>query len=147
MLSFPIKPMLLQSGSDPFNSQDHIFEWKVDGIRCIMFFDHGKVRLQSKTGKDCTKQYPEFWAPKVMAEEAILDGEITVFTNGKPNFEGVMERYHAGEKKMSFLLLEVLVGTGAKVQGHAIGMGTADRSALWELLDEYGTEKGRNKTC
>jgi len=30
MLSFPIKPMLLQSSEKPFNSESHIFEWKVD---------------------------------------------------------------------------------------------------------------------
>lgn len=103
MLSFPIKPMLLQATAEPFDSPDYLFEWKVDGIRCIMFFDRGKVTLQSKTGKNCSRQFPELWVPQLNAEEAILDGEITVFTEGKPDFEGVMERYHAGEKKVPFI--------------------------------------------
>lgn len=104
MLTFPIKPMLLQTADIPFDSPGHIFEWKVDGIRCIMFFDKGIVRLQSRTGKECTRQFPELWAPPVAAGEAIFDGEITVLTGGKPDFEAVMERYMAGSKKVSILM-------------------------------------------
>lgn len=36
----------------------------------------------------------------------------------------------------------VLVGTGDRVQGHAIGMRPADRAVLRELLDQYGDIKG-----
>jgi len=104
MFSFPIKPMQLQPKETPFDSPDHIFEWKIDGVRCILFYDHGKVRLQSRSGKDCTRQFPEFWAPPVASSEAILDGEITVLTDGKPDFEAVMERYMAGTKKINLLL-------------------------------------------
>jgi len=205
--------------------------------------------LQSKTGKDCSKQFPELMVPQLEAQESVLDGEITILTGGKPDFEGVMERYLASERKVASLvhskpsvyivwdilwldgrqvmdrpLLErkklldkvlgdkaevrkidwvdteglalweavkehglegmvakkknsryvpgqrsaawlkiknyqeatanvfgysrkdggVLVGTGARVQSHAIGMSAVDRAALWELLDEYGTEKGEN---
>lgn len=103
MISFPIKPMLLKAAYEPFDSPDYYFEWKVDGIRCILFYEQGKTRLQSKTGKDCTRQFPELWEPQLSAGQAFLDGEITVFVEGKPDFEGVMERYHAGEKKINFL--------------------------------------------
>lgn len=249
MLPFPIKPMKLQSANKPFNSPDHIFEWKVDGIRCIMFYDRGKVRLQSRTGKDCTRQFPELWVPPMVAEEVVLDGEITVLTEGKPDFEAVMERYLAGAKKVTLLvdskpafyvvwdilwlndrqvtglpLMErkellsrvlednetlrkiewvdteglalwdavraqglegivtkqknsryvfsrrsatwvkvkkyqkaevnvfgyskkdgaVLVGTGDRVQGHAIGMRPPDRTVMRQLLEQYGEDKGGN---
>ena len=106
MLHFPIKPMLLQTAVKPYDSLDHIFEWKVDGIRCIMHYNHGNVRLQSKTGKDCTKVFPELWVPPVAANEAVFDGEITVLTDGKPDFEAVMERYLSGDRKVSQLLIE-----------------------------------------
>lgn len=104
MFSFPIKLMQLQPKDKPFDSPDHIFEWKVDGVRCIMFYHHGQVRLQSRSGKDCTRQFQEIWAPPVNASEAILDGEITVLTDGKPDFEAVMERYLAGVNKVKLLL-------------------------------------------
>lgn len=93
MLPFPIKPMLLNIVKEPFESPDFLYEWKVDGIRCVMFYDHGQVRLHSKTGRECTGAFPELLAPKVNTEEAILDGEITVLTGGKPDFEAIMARY------------------------------------------------------
>jgi len=104
MLPFPIKPMQLQPVAEPFDSPNHIFEWKVDGIRCIMFYDDGKVRLQSRTGKDCTRQFTELWAPPVVSNKAVLDGEVTVLTEGKPDFEAVMERYLASNKKLTLLV-------------------------------------------
>jgi ATP-dependent DNA ligase len=103
MLTFPIKPMLLDSAKEPFDSEDHLFEWKVDGVRCIMFFDQGQVRLQSRNGRDCTESFPELVAPLISAKEAIFDGEITILIDGKPNFEVVMSRYHAGAKKAKLL--------------------------------------------
>lgn len=63
MLPFPVKPMFLHASKEAFDSADHIFEWKVDGIRSIMFYYNGKVRLQSETGKDCTTAFPELWVP------------------------------------------------------------------------------------
>lgn len=102
---FPVKPMLLESAEEPFDSSDHIFEWKVDGVRCIMFYDHGAVRLQSKTGKEFTGKFPELLNPPVNASEAVLDGEVTVLTAGKPDFESVMERYLAREQAIHRLML------------------------------------------
>jgi len=96
--------MLLQPKVNPFDSTNHIFEWKVDGVRCIAFYDNNKIRLQSRSGKDCTRQFPELWSLMLDAKEAILDGEITVFTNGKPDFEAVMERYLSGTTKVNLLL-------------------------------------------
>lgn len=103
MLPFPIKPMLLQIAHKPFDSPKHLFEWKVDGVRCVMFYQQGRVRLHSKTGRDCTPAFPELHHPVLDAREAILDGEVTVLVNGKPDFEAVMERYMAGSKKTAAL--------------------------------------------
>ncbi len=103
MLPFPIKPMLLQIADAPFDSPDHIYEWKVDGVRCLMHYNHGRVRLQSKTGRECTGSFPEFQRPPITANECILDGEITVLTEGRPDFEGTMSRYLAGPRSAKVL--------------------------------------------
>ena len=34
-----ISPMLLEHISKPFNSEDYIFELKLDGIRCLAYLD------------------------------------------------------------------------------------------------------------
>lgn len=94
MLDFAVKPMLLETRSKPFDSKDYLFEWKVDGIRCLMFYDRKAVRLRSRTGRDCTSAFFEL-VPEISAQEAVLDGEVTVLTNGRSDFEAVMQRYLA----------------------------------------------------
>lgn len=69
-----------------------------------MHYDRGKVQLQSKTGKDFTRQFPELWAPQIKVKEAIFDEEVTVFTEGKPDFEATMERYMAKPKDTTMLM-------------------------------------------
>ncbi|AQS59715.1 hypothetical protein [Desulforamulus ferrireducens] len=104
MLPFPVKPMLLETAKSPFDSPDYIFEWKVDGIRCLLHYQQGQVRLQSRTGRDCTAAFPELHNPPVSATECILDGEITLLTANKPDFEGVMGRYLAGPRVAKSLM-------------------------------------------
>ena len=100
MLDFPVKPMLLETRSKPFDSKDYLFEWKVDGIRLLMFYSNKAIRLQSRTGRDCTSAFFEL-APEISAREAVLDGEVTVLTNGRPGFEAVMQRFMASPARLN----------------------------------------------
>ncbi len=106
MLPFPIKPMLLKIAKDPFDSPDHLFEWKVDGVRCLLHYNQGQVRLQSRTGRDCTQAFPELQNPPVNATDCILDGEIAVFTDSKPDIEGIMGRYLASPRTAKDLMIK-----------------------------------------
>ena len=40
--------MLAVEAKEPFDSDDHLFEIKWDGIRCLAFIEAGRVRLQSR---------------------------------------------------------------------------------------------------
>lgn len=52
--------MLLHKEDEPFNSQDHITELKLDGIRLIYSVDFaGKVRLFSRHNNEVTSKFPE----------------------------------------------------------------------------------------
>lgn len=95
MLDKKISPMLAYS-SDPFDSPKHIFEIKWDGTRCIMFIDGKDIRLQNRRLIDITYRYPEFLqAPnEIEVKNAILDGEIVIFHNGKTNFNKLQQREH-----------------------------------------------------
>lgn len=57
-----------------------LFEVKWDGVRAVAFLENESVRLQSRTGNRCERQYPELSAisHQIAAESAILDGEIAV---------------------------------------------------------------------
>ena len=84
LLSF-IKPMLATSGA-PFDSDDYLFEIKWDGMRMLAFIEAGSYRLLNRHGRDATARFPEFdflaqWAPGT-----VLDGEMVVLREGKPDF-------------------------------------------------------------
>lgn len=82
-----IKPMLAVR-SKPFSSDDHIYEVKWDGTRCLAFVDvEGKrVRLQNRRLLDITYRYPEIKLLDAVERNAILDGEVVVIKDGKPSF-------------------------------------------------------------
>src|SRR5437763_13367341 len=64
----------------PPRGDDWLFEVKWDGVRAIAFVDQEDVRLQSRSGNRCDRQYPEMAVigHYLAAQSAILDGEIAV---------------------------------------------------------------------
>ena len=90
-----LRPMLAQTAPHPFDSEDHIFEIKWDGTRCLAFLSK-KTRLQNRRLMNITYRYPELNGlyKAVNAKEAILDGELVVFSDGRPNFNLLQRRDH-----------------------------------------------------
>lgn len=76
----------------PFDSPDHLFDAKWDGLRAIAFF--GPVtRLQGRSLRNQTPQFPEL--REALAElpgSGVLDGEIVVLDGDRSSFPLVMER-------------------------------------------------------
>ena len=90
-----VGPMLATLADKPFSDPDWLFEIKWDGIRALAYLEGGHVRLQSRTGRDITKQYPDLrdLAKHIDADSAILDGEIVVLDeDGRSNFERLQSR-------------------------------------------------------
>ena len=93
-----IRPMLAQT-AEPFNSEQHVFEPKWDGMRCIAYIKDSKVELQNRNLTTATKSYPELEtiAGNVKSNRAILDGEIVVLEKGLPSFELLQYRFGAND--------------------------------------------------
>lgn len=88
-----IKPMLIGNNTKPYNDKDSIFELKLDGIRCIAYIDKNCVILKNKRNKDVSNIYPELLdINNNITNKCILDGEIIVLKNGKPDFFSVQKR-------------------------------------------------------
>jgi len=70
--------MLATLAERPPRGGEWLFEVKWDGIRAIAFIDREEVRLQSRNGLRCERQYPELAVipHQLAATRAILDGEI-----------------------------------------------------------------------
>ena len=92
-----LKPMLARSGSLPRDEEHYGFEVKWDGIRALLYCDHGHLHLQGRNFTDFTPRYPEL---RVLADElgsrrVILDGEVVALgEDGRPSFERLQTRMH-----------------------------------------------------
>lgn len=94
-LPAPFAPMLPTLVSDPFDSADHLFEVKWDGVRTLAFCDAGATRLYSRSGREVTHQYPEFrdLHKRLHLPNAVLDGEIVALDDSaRPSFELLQHR-------------------------------------------------------
>lgn len=101
------KPMLIAEMQEPFNSADYIYELKLDGERCLAYLDESGVYLQNKRNFTLNPRFPEFSSlHKNVKERCILDGEITVLVNGKPDFSEVQRRAILSNKFKIKLLTE-----------------------------------------
>ncbi len=75
-----VEPMSATLADKPPRGEQWLFEVKWDGVRAIAFIESEEVRLQSRSGLRCERQYPELAViqHQVAASQAILDGEIAV---------------------------------------------------------------------
>ncbi len=86
-----VSPMLARA-SEPFDSEHYLFELKWDGIRALVFCDRGAYRIRNRHGADITCRYPEFDGFAGLERGAVLDGEIVVLRDGKPDFSLLQSR-------------------------------------------------------
>ncbi len=88
-----ILPMLISHEVKPYDDEDSIFELKLDGIRCIAYIGQKSLSLRNKRNKDVTEIYPELADIMTSTKDTvILDGEIIVLKNGKPDFFSLQKR-------------------------------------------------------
>ena len=92
-----VKPMLAVSGQ-PFNSPEWIYEPKIDGTRCLAEVTSSGVRLYNRRLSEITYRYPEITAALAQTSGCVLDGEIAVFSNGRPSFAKLAERDHLSDR-------------------------------------------------
>ncbi|MCX6629315.1 MAG: DNA ligase D [Candidatus Solibacter sp.] len=75
-----IEPMKAMLADRVPRGEDWLFEVKWDGVRAVAFLDNEEVRLQSRSGLRCERQYPELavMPHHIAASQAVIDGEIAV---------------------------------------------------------------------
>lgn len=94
------------------------YEFKWDGVRALVdVTDHG-VRIHSRRGNDVTAAYPEVAAQVAGVGDALFDGEIVAFVDGRPSFERLQSRMHlrartdvarlAAEAPVTFVMFDLL---------------------------------------
>ena len=90
-----VKPMLARLARRPFDSPDHLYELKWDGIRALAFVDGGRFRLLSRKSKDITSTFPELSSlpEQVRGDRVVLDGELVCLDDlGHPSYLRLQQR-------------------------------------------------------
>lgn len=88
-----IKPMLIGAEGDAFDSDDYLYELKLDGERCIAYLDAERTDLRNKRNIKMLPKVPELSEiHKQVNCRCILDGELAVIHDGKPDFFLIQKR-------------------------------------------------------
>src|ERR1700722_16240298 len=84
-----MEPMLLLATSSLPNSEDLLYELKLDGYRAIGFKSGGKVQLRSRNNKDFTARYAAIAkALQKLPDETVIDGEVVALgATGRQSFK------------------------------------------------------------
>jgi bifunctional non-homologous end joining protein LigD len=143
-----LQPMLARTGKLPPNEDAYGFEVKWDGIRTVLFADHGHVHLQGRNFTDFSPRYPEVRAlgRELGARRLILDGEVVAFDeDGRPSFERLQARMHlasdsAVKRRMrdtpvSYAIFDLLYLDGRST----MSLPYEERRALLEELELQGS--------
>jgi len=81
------------------------YEPKWDGFRCLVFRDGDTVTLQSKSGKQLTRYFPDVVdAVRTLgARRFVLDGEIVVPDGKVFSFDALLQRIHPAASRIKTL--------------------------------------------
>ena len=102
--------MLATLGSvEKMTAAQWAFEGKFDGYRMLLEANHGTLHLQTRNGRDVTREYPQLqWLAAALADhDVILDGEVVALdSHGVPNFSEMQNRARAD--RIEFWAFDIL---------------------------------------
>lgn len=89
-----LKPMMATLTDDYFDDPEWIYERKLDGVRCLVSIENGKVKLYSRNENDISKTYYELVESlgKNNFPDLIADGEIVAFDGKTTSFSKLQGR-------------------------------------------------------
>ena len=95
MLPRNLRPILLSRRAEPFDSDEFLFELKIDGFRALAHINAGQGQLISRNGNTFRGfvDLATWIAEHLHVESAVLDGEIAcVNERGRPVFRDLLFR-------------------------------------------------------
>jgi ATP-dependent DNA ligase len=88
---------MLAGASEPFDSDEHLFEVKWDGIRALAYVEGDGYRLHSRHHREVTDPFPELAGLGRIRPGVVLDGELVVLRNGRPDLGSIQARQHTAD--------------------------------------------------
>src|SRR5690348_15003593 len=88
-----VLPMLATPGDLP-DGPGWAYELKWDGIRALVDVSPDGMKILSRRGNEVTPAYPELAGLAKAVPDALLDGEVVAFRDGRPSFATLQTRMH-----------------------------------------------------
>lgn len=143
-----IPPMLAESGQ-PFDSDKYSFEIKWDGTRAVAYIDRpGGYRLLNRRRVDVTSRYPELEVLGSLPPGTVLDGEIVMLKDGKPDFDALQGREHsrnamhigfaAARSPATYVVFDLIFAGFRSAVEHSL---SERREALRHLVETLGSPR------
>lgn len=142
-----VRPMLATPGDLPTGADEGrwAFEMKWDGVRAVVYLDHGDLRVLTRNDREVSATYPELagLASDLRDRRLILDGEIVAFdAAGRPSFGELQARMHVqapsrgllDKVPVSLLVFDLLHLDGTSLLAETYD----DRRAALEALELAG---------
>ena len=136
-----IKPMLGRLARNSFDSPNHLFELKWDGMRALALIDGGTLKIISRNGRDITSNFPELteMPSHIKSAPLIIDGEIVCLDEqNKPSFSRLQQRVQSkriGIRRthpVTFIAFDLLYQNGLSVMKRAL---VERKNLLSDLLE------------
>ena len=133
-------PMLAVQ-SEPFDSPQHLFEVKWDGVRAVAAVEGGRWQLWGRDLADYQLRYPELEVLRRLPDGSVVDGELVMLQNGRPTLEGILGRhqlvtprkirYASQQRPATYVLFDLLYWHGRGLLDQPLAQ---RREQLEELL-------------
>jgi ATP-dependent DNA ligase len=103
-----IDPMKAILTEDYFSDPDWVFEPKLDGVRCLAYKKGSRVRLMSRNKLSLNDRYPQVVeaVEKLKVEDAVLDGEVAVVTQGISRFQSLQRHLLEGGGQLVYFVFD-----------------------------------------
>ncbi len=105
-------PQLCALATEPPEGDSWLSEIKFDGYRLLIWLDHGKTRLVTRSGLDWTDRLPAVarGAARLDVETALIDGELVALRkDGTSNFHDLQAALSAGkDERLDLYVFDLL---------------------------------------
>jgi bifunctional non-homologous end joining protein LigD len=138
----PCLPMLA-TASPPFDSDDHVFEVKWDGVRALAGVSGEHWRLWGRGLAEYTDRYPELAVLRRLPPGTVVDGELVVLSQGRADLAALQRRHQLAHPDkirqasrhipIRYLLFDLLVHRDRPKGGEPL---SKRRAVLAELVRE-----------
>jgi ATP-dependent DNA ligase len=139
-----VSPMLA-SPAKPFDSDEHLFEVKWDGVRALAAVEQSGWRIWGRESADYSGRYPELEVLRRFPPGTMVDGELVVLRDGRADLSALLSRHalasptkiqHARRHcPVSYVLFDALYHQGRSLLNEPLWR---RRMVLTDLMEDWG---------